>query len=175
MPLITEAEPGVTPMELTLTRIIKAPRALVWEAWTDPRHNGRWGPSGFTMEHVKGEPWVGGEWRIRLRSTTGGSDLWQGGRFLEIVEQERLVYTFAWDDDDGRPGHEMLITLTFEDYALDPETAPKDRTRLTLHQTGFRSVESRDGHASGWGQALDSLAVHLTALDGASAQGAASP
>ena len=43
----------------------------------------------------------------------GGDDLWHGGVYREIIEPERMVFTFAWDGDDGKPENEMRITVTF--------------------------------------------------------------
>lgn len=140
------------PLELTITRVIAAPRALVWKAWTDPEHVRNWGPEGFSVELVRYDLRPGGAWRARLRPADGGDDLWQGGTVREVVEGERLVYTFAWDGDDGRPGTETVVTLVLEDDG--------DNTRLTFHQVGFATVESRDGHHGGWTEALDALAAH---------------
>ena len=82
-----------------------------------------------------------------------GSDHRVRGVYHEIVEGERLVYTWAWVDADGRPGHETLITVTFADYG--------EKTRLTLHQALFESVTARDQHRGGWDSALDCLAEYL--------------
>lgn len=146
------------PLELTITRIIAAPRALVWKVWTDPAEARHWGPEGYTVEMVARDARIGGAWRARLTPHDGGTDLWQGGVFREVVEPERLVYTFAWDDDgpDGGEGTEMLLTVTFEE-------AGPGTTRLTLHQSGFPSLASRDGHHGGWSQAIDRMARHAEA------------
>ncbi|MGE3291984.1 MAG: SRPBCC domain-containing protein, partial [Geminicoccaceae bacterium] len=57
--------------------------------------------------------------------------------------------TFAWDQEDGRPGHETLVSVTFDEAG--------DGTRMTFRQAVFQSVESRDGHRGGWGSAFDRL------------------
>jgi uncharacterized protein YndB with AHSA1/START domain len=88
--------------------------------------------------------------------TPEGRDLGLGGEYREIVPLKRLVMTHAWDDEAGRPGHETLVTVTFE--------ALGNRTKVTLVQTGFDSQESRDGHQGGWSEALDVLAEHLATL-----------
>lgn len=141
---------------LTLTRLIDAPRSLVWRAWTEPEHARHWGPKGFKVEAVTEEVRVGAPWRVCLSPEDGGRDLWQGGVYREVVEPERLAFTFAWDNEDGTPGQEMLVTLTLEEH--------DGKTKLTLHQTGFPTVAERDGHAVGWGEALDALAAHAAAM-----------
>ena len=66
------------------------------------------------------------------------------------------MFTFAWEDADGNPGHEMLITVTF--------VAIGSRTRLTLHQAVFESVAARDDHRRGWSSCLERFAEYLAAL-----------
>ncbi len=135
--------------ELVIERVFDAPRQLVWHAWTDPQQMLKWGgPRSHPVVHGEGEFKVGGKWRACLRSVETGEDLWQGGVYREIKPPEKLVHTFHWEDDDGKPENEMLLELNFE------EQGPK-KTKLTLKQTEFRSVEQRNGHRGGWSSALD--------------------
>jgi uncharacterized protein YndB with AHSA1/START domain len=66
---------------------------------------------------------------------------------------EKLVYTWAWRGDDGKPGHETLVTVTFR--AMGP------KTELTLRHEGFETKDSRDSHMGGWSGCLDKLAEYL--------------
>ena len=139
-----------TKLELVITRIFSAPRQLVWKAWSDRTMMPQWmGPRGFQACNMEGEFRPGGYWRACLRPDDGSESLWQGGVYREIVEPERLVFTFAWDGDDGQPENEMLITITFEEQ--------NGKTKMNFHQTGFRSVEQRDGHRGGWTSTFDRL------------------
>ncbi len=141
---------------LVITRDFDAPPGLVFKAWTDPAHAARWGgPRGFTATHVKGDLRPGGRWRTCLRRDEDGKELWQGGVYREVVPPERLAFTFAWDQDDGRPGHETLVTVTFAEE--------RGKTRMTFRQAVFQGVEQRDGHRGGWTSAFDRLAEHLAA------------
>ena len=70
------------------------------------------------------------------------------GIYREIVEPERLVFTFAWDDEP-----ETLVTVT-----IRPEG---DGTRLTFRQEPFADAASRDSHESGWGECLDRLVAEI--------------
>jgi len=104
----------VTPLEvkpeLVIERVFDAPRQLVWQAWTDPQQMLKWGgPRSHPIVHGEGEFKVGGKWRACLRSVETGEDLWQGGEYREIKPPEKLVHTFHWEDDDGKPENEMLI------------------------------------------------------------------
>jgi uncharacterized protein YndB with AHSA1/START domain len=148
--------PLETNPELVIERVFDAPRQLVWQAWTDPQQMLKWGgPRSHPIVQGEGEFKVGGKWRACLRSVETDEDLWQGGEYREIKPPEKLVHTFHWEDDDGKPENEMLLELTFE------EQGPK-KTKLTLKQTEFRSVEQRDGHRGGWSSALDRLEEFLT-------------
>ncbi|HEX6013511.1 MAG TPA: SRPBCC domain-containing protein [Geminicoccaceae bacterium] len=143
---------------LEITRVFDAPPSLVFKAWTDPAHAARWaGPRGFTATHLKGDVRPGGAWRTCLRRDEDGEELWQGGTYREVVEPERLVFTFAWDGEDGRRGHETLVTVTFAEHQ-------GGKTRMTFRQAVFESVGQRDGHQGGWNSAFDRLAEHVAGL-----------
>ena len=140
---------------LVITREFAAPRRLVFKAWTDPAHAARWGgPRGYTATSVTGDLRPGGRWRTCLRRDEDGKELWQGGIYREVVEPERLVFTFAWDQDDGSPGHETLVTVTFAEQG--------EWTRMTFRQAVFATEESCAGHRGGWNSAFDRLAEALT-------------
>ena len=150
--------PAADDRTLVITREFNAPPGLVFKAWTDPAHAARWGgPDGFTATQVVGELRPGGRWRACLRRDEDGLELWQGGTYREVVPPERLVFTFAWDREDGSPGDEMLITVLFAEAG--------GRTRMTFRQEGFPTVAMRDGHAGGWSSAFDRLAEHLASVD----------
>jgi uncharacterized protein YndB with AHSA1/START domain len=142
-----------TKPELVITRILDAPRELVFKAWTEPEHLVHWScPHGFTLTHCEGDLRPGGAWRSCMRSPEG-RDLWLGGVYREIVAPERLVFTHAWDDADGKPGHETVVTVTLADH--------QGKTQMSFRQAFFESVESRDGHEGGWTQCFDRLTTYL--------------
>jgi uncharacterized protein YndB with AHSA1/START domain len=143
-------------LELVITRIFDAPRGLVWKAWSEPERMAKWaGPRGFTMTSCEMGTRPGGSFSMSMRSPEG-TDHRVRGVYHEIVEGERLVYTWAWVDADGKPGHETLITVTFADHG--------EKTKLTLHQAIFESRTARDDHQGGWSSALDCLAEYLATL-----------
>ena|ERR1700677_1707267 len=143
--------------ELVITREFDAPRALVWKAWFDPKHCVHWmGPRGCTVTDISKDVRPGGKFRVCMRRDENGEILWHGGVYREVDEPERIVFTFAWEDDDGKPENEMLITLTFAEE--------KGKTKLTLHQTGFRDAEQRDGHNGGWNSSFDRFVEYLANL-----------
>ena len=94
----------------------------------------------------------GGAYRFHMRSAEG-TEHWQRGVCREMAAPERLVFTFAWEDAQGRPGHETVVSVTFAEHGA--------KTKLTLHQAVFESVTARDLHQGGWSSALECLADYL--------------
>ena len=139
--------------ELVITRVFDAPRALVFKVWTDSRHLKNWfGPKDYPAVQMKADIRPGGAWRACLKSAGSDPDLWVGGVYREIVAPERLVFTFAWEEE-GERGLETVVTLTF--------AAENGKTRMTLHQAPFLSTEQRDGHSYGWNSSFDRLVEFL--------------
>jgi uncharacterized protein YndB with AHSA1/START domain len=144
--------------ELVITRTFDAPRPLVFEAWTDARHLSHWqgAPMGFTVTIHESDIRPGGSYHIVMRSPEGVDHGLQGV-YKEVVAPERLVFTHTWLRADGTPGKETLVTITLR--------AIGEKTELTLRQTGFDSVASRDGHNGGWNSTFDRLAAYLSDTD----------
>ena len=139
-----------TDLDLTITRVFDAPRDLVFEVWTNPDHLARWwGPTGFTAESVTVNLTEGGGWRTFIRSEEYGVERWTRGVYHEINRPERLVFSFAWEEPEGVPGHDTLVTVLFEER--------DGKTEMTFHQEIFETVEDRDGHDHGWRASFDDL------------------
>jgi uncharacterized protein YndB with AHSA1/START domain len=142
--------------ELVITRLIDAPRRLVFKVWTHAEHIARWwGPQGFTTIHCEMDIRVGGTYRVGMCSPQG-AEHWKRGVYREIVEPERIVFTFAWEDADGNPGRELLTTVIFAEEGT--------KTRLTLRQTGFETTAGRDDHIIGWTSCLQRFADYVLTL-----------
>jgi uncharacterized protein YndB with AHSA1/START domain len=141
---------------LVLSRLFDAPRALVFKVWTQPEHLARWwGPRGFTLISYEADVRVGGAFRFGTRSPEN-TEHWAHGTYREVTPPERLVFTTAWEHPDGSPKHETVVTLTFAEQ--------DGKTKLTLKQTLFESVTSRDLHRGGWSTTLDLLEDYLATL-----------
>lgn len=144
---------GTAERELVVTRVFDAPRRLVFKAWTQPEHAARWwAPQGFTTISCEMDVRPGGAWRRCMRSPDG-SEHRKRGVYREIVEPERLVFTYASEDLDGNFSHETLVTVTFADEG--------GKTRLTLRQTGFETVAACASHQGGWASSLERFAEYL--------------
>lgn len=140
--------------ELVITRVFDAPRDLVYAVWTEPEHLRRWqgAPEGLTVTSSTVDLRPGGKYRICM-SAPDGAEHWLQGVYREVVKPERLVFTHSWDDANGNPGVETLVTITF--------TERGSKTELTLHQTGFASRGSRDGHDTGWTSTFDRMQKYI--------------
>jgi uncharacterized protein YndB with AHSA1/START domain len=140
--------------ELVITRVFDARRELVWKAWTERELVLKWlGPKDFTATEFHMDRRPGGAWHFRMRGPDG-KEYSARGVVREAVEPARLAFTFAWDNEDGSPGREMLITITFVER--------DGRTEMTFAQAEFESAEDRDGHREGWSESFDKLADYLT-------------
>ena len=146
--------------ELTVTRIIDAPRELVFRLWTDPEHAARWwGPQGFTTISCEMDVRPGGAYRACMRSPEGTRHC-RRGIYREITAPERLVFTFAWEDAGGNPGHETVVTVTFVEIG--------GKTELTLHQAVFETVTARNEHQRGWTSTIERFAEYLASQSASS-------
>ena len=146
----------LTDRVLVVERIFDAPRSLVFRAWIEPQHLFHWfGPRGFTVPSYTLDPRPGGGWRCCMVSPDG-SEHWVRGVFREVLEPERLAFTWAHENADGTLGHETLITVTFADLG--------GKTGLTLRQETFESVEARNDHRNGWNSAIECLAEYLATV-----------
>jgi len=145
-----------TGRELVIKRIFDAPRDLVWKAWTAREHVLKWlGPANFTALDFELDPRPGGAWHSRMRGPDG-VEYANRGTVREIEEPERLVFTFAWDNEDGSPGRGMEISITFDER--------DGKTEMTFSQGVFESAEDRDGHREGWSESFDKLADYLASI-----------
>ena len=148
-----QTRPAAQQHALEITRVVDAPRNVAFKIWTTPRHLARWwGPKDFTSTIEKLEFREGGAYRHTIHK--GDHHHGMSGVYREIDVPERIVFTFAWDNEIGQPGDETLITVTFEEVA-------GDKTRVTFRQEPFDNIESRDSHQAGWGECLDRMEAYL--------------
>lgn len=150
---VAQAKLPFAEREITITRVFDAPRALVFRAWTDPKHLAQWwGPHGYTNPVCEIEPRVGGAIRIHMRSPDAVVHKMKG-EVREVIPPDRLVFTNIATDDTGNHIIEGFTTVTFADE--------HGKTRLTLHTRGTAMVEYAaafiNGMEAGWTQSLERL------------------
>src|SRR3954467_10177351 len=92
---------------LRIERTLPPPRALVYQAFTEPQRMLQWfGPHGFAATTIELDVRVDGSWRGGMRGPDG-EQLIASGTYREVVANERLVFSYAWEKAGVR-GHETL-------------------------------------------------------------------
>jgi len=145
--------------EVIFSRLLDAPRELVWKVWCDPQHLLQWwGPAGFTTTTHEFSFVPDGEWRFIMHGPDG-TDYPNLVVFREIEPPSRLVYENGWD----LPGSplDFKVVVTFD--------AVGTKTRLSLHMTfrnaeAYRTAVERYGVLEGGRQTLDRLAGYVGGL-----------
>jgi len=148
------------PRSIVGTRVLAAPRTLVFSVWTDPKHLVQWwGPNGFRTTTHAFDFRPGGVWRFVMHGPDG-RDYQNRITFDEIVAPERIVYSH--DGAEDVESVRFTQTVTFEDLG-------NDETRLTWHGK-FPSAEERArvireyGADKGLAQTMARLDDYLAAL-----------
>jgi uncharacterized protein YndB with AHSA1/START domain len=142
-----------TDREVVITRVVDAPRRIVWEAYTTPRHLQQWllGPEGWTMPVCEMDLRTGGAFRYVWRKADG-AELTIAGAIREVVALERLVTTESW----GPEWPETVNTVTF--------TESSGQTTITL-TVAYPSKEARDAALqTGMKDGMDPSFARLDAL-----------
>jgi uncharacterized protein YndB with AHSA1/START domain len=151
-------EQDTTPKyELSLTRVIDAPREKIFKAWTNPELVKQWfAPLPWTTPHVEMDVRPGGA-NLFVMSDPDGNQFPNRGVYLEVVENEKLVFTDAFTSawvPSAKPF--MVGTITLEDLG-----GGKTRyTATVLHWSEEdRQAHEKMGFHHGWGQCTDQLAA----------------
>jgi uncharacterized protein YndB with AHSA1/START domain len=157
--------------DFVISRVLDAPRDLVWKCFTDPEHMKQWwGPKGFTVLVSKMDLRPGGMYHYGMKAPDG-SPMW--GRFIlrEVTPKDRRVFINSFTDEAGGVTRhpmapdwplEMLSTFTFEDL-------PGGKTRFTVRWAAHNPTPQEQkvfdgGHASmtqGWSGTLEQLEAYL--------------
>lgn len=145
--------------EIVLSRVIDAPRDIVFSAWTDPEHLPNWfGPAGFKVETKQIDVCVGGLWRFDLIAPDG--QRWPSRMQFRRIERPTLLEIDHGSDVDDDPGR-FRTTLTFDEQS-DGKTVI---TLRQLHPTKAQREATIGFGAVAYGyQTLDKLARHVEAM-----------
>jgi uncharacterized protein YndB with AHSA1/START domain len=153
--------------DFVISRVLDAPRELVWKCFTDPEHMKQWwGPKGVTVTVSKMDLRPGGTYQYRME-TADGTEMWGKMLYREISPRDRIVFINSFSDEAGGTTRhpmaptwplEMLSIFTFEDL-------PGGKTRFTVRWSPHNATDEERktfdaGHDSmrqGWGGTLDKL------------------
>ena len=143
--------------EIAATRVFDAPRQLVYEAHTNPKHLPNWmlGPEGWTMPVCEIDLRPGGTWHFVWRKADG-SEMAMRGTYKEVVPPEKVVTTESWGGD----WPETINTLTLTE---------KDGKTILTSTILYPSKEARDaalktGMKQGMNVSFDRLAAYLQGI-----------
>jgi uncharacterized protein YndB with AHSA1/START domain len=158
--------------EYVISRVFDAPRELVFEAWTEPKHMVQWwGPRVMTTPVCEMDVRPGGAYRIVMRGPEG-EEYPEKGTYREVVRPERLVMTMdcsefpdEWQDmvkpnrakGERNPVGELVMTVTFEERGEKTEVT----VRMRFISAGIRDSMVKMGMSVGWSESLDKLAELL--------------
>lgn len=145
-------------LRLQVSKVIRAKRARVFEAWTKPEIVEQWfGGEGRVVQEVTSDLRVGGSYRIEMGRTeaeraraAAGEVLkpaaWAGGVYREIVVDELLSFTWG---SNFFPGEQSLVTVSLRDA--------DGGTEVTIVHERFLTEQSMRGHEMGWIASLQKL------------------
>lgn len=140
---------------LRMTRVLPAPPARVYRAWTEKEQFGRWfGPKDVECSECELDAREGGGYRL-VMVHAGGQTHIVSGVFEELQPDFKLAFTWGWQQPDGSRSYETRVEITLLPH--------EDGTEIHLFQQLFEDTPTRDKHQSGWNGCLDSLADFLAA------------
>lgn len=143
--------------ELVVTRVVKAPPALVFRAWAEPELFRQWwvpASCGLTLISLDADIRTGGTYRLVMGHPASEQPMSFFGRYIEVVPGARIVWTNDEGDEEG-----PVTTVTFE--------AQGEHTLLTVHEL-YPSKEALDeavasGSTSGWSEQFEQLEAFVLA------------
>ena len=130
-------------------RILRATPAKVYKAFLDPDAMVKWlPPNGFTGKVHQMDAQVGGTYKMSFTNFSTGRSHSFGGKYLDLLPNERIRYTDAFDDSN-LPG-QMLTTVTLAKVSCG--------TELNVVQEGLPAVIPVEACCLGWQESLTLLA-----------------
>ena len=128
-----------------LHRVLAAPPERVYRAFLDADAQAKWlPPNGFTCKVHAFDPRVGGKYRMTFTNFTTGNGHSFGGVFKELVPNERVSYSDAFEDSN-LPG-EMTTTVTLKAVSVG--------TELQIVQEGIPDAIPEEACYLGWQESL---------------------
>lgn len=135
--------------EVRVEREFAIDRATMWRLWTDQEHASRWmrpSVADFAPTLATIDPRPGGQYRFEM-ITTDGAALAVAGVFVDLVEPERLAFTWSWEGS----GEESFVEVTLAEV--------DGGTKVRIVHSKLASQESAHEHERGWVGCLDSMSV----------------
>jgi uncharacterized protein YndB with AHSA1/START domain len=120
-------------LEITMSRVFDAPRELLYNVFTDPKHKTIWWRCNtVTNIAIQMDVRKGGSWRI-IQKSGDGKEFAFHGEYIEVIPREKIANTSEFE---GMPGHIITETTTFEEQ--------EGKTKLTI-TSSFQNIEDLEG------------------------------
>ncbi|HLP11470.1 MAG TPA: SRPBCC domain-containing protein [Flavobacteriales bacterium] len=142
--------------EIVISRLLNAPRELVFDVWTKTEHLVHWyGPDGFTISNKEHSVKVGGKWRFTMHGPNG-MDFPNRIVYTEVIHPEKLVYEHC--DDENPEKVSFSVVITFETQG--------NKTKLTMRsvfptKADYERVVKEYGAVEGVKQTVGKLEQYL--------------
>jgi uncharacterized protein YndB with AHSA1/START domain len=154
------ANPSGMIREVTLTRVLDAPRELVWSVWTEPQHMSKWwGPRDFTNPVCELDVRIGGKILVHMQAPDG-TVYPMTGVFHQVSKPQRLVFTAFAEGLDGTKYLESLTEVSFQAQGARTSVTVKASAK-GLHPLAPAMLA---GMETGWTQSLERLEALAVAL-----------
>lgn len=141
---------------IEIRRVFEAPRARVWQEWTEPERFADWfgGPtSDVPLETVAMDVRPGGAWRLTMFAEPGPQRIDWHGEYLEVDEPARLVLSMS---DEPESDRYAIVTVVLNDLG-------GDRTEMQFQQSGPLPPDVIEAAKQGWGVFFDRIDERLRA------------
>ncbi|NUU60427.1 SRPBCC family protein [Paenibacillus agri] len=132
---------------LTLQHVYNASKERVFMAWTKKEQLEKWwGLVGFTTTIEQMDVAVGGKYRFHMQAPNDGMVFTLEGRYVEIVQNEKLSFTWKWLNE-GDEAEETLVTIDFVEQ--------DNKTELVITHSAFSKMNVVKRHHNNWNNALE--------------------
>ena len=158
-----------------ISRIVDAPRALVWRLHTEAEHLRHWmGPKGFPMTQCSIDLRIGGVFHYCLQMPDGSGEMWGKWTFRRIEAPHLLECIVSFSDpNQGVTRHPMAADWPLQTLGITTfDELPDGKTRITVTWTAYEAMPaeqacfdaSHDGMAEGWGGSFEQFLAYLATL-----------
>ena len=161
----------VTKDAIVIERTFNAPVNLIWQLWTQPAHFQNWyGPQSASVPVAEMDVRVGGKRLIcmEMQRTDGSMKMWTTGEYIEVIPNERLVYSESMADENGNVmsasdmGMSEGFPMTTEVIVVLEDLG--GRTKMTMTHAG---MPANQGASSGWEQAFAKMEDYIKTVGSA--------
>lgn len=142
---------------LRLERTFQAPAEDVFNTSTNPEVLRRWWVANpaWRTPVADVDLRVGGAYRLSMEDPDAGTLHTVSGEYREVRRPERLVYSWCWEEAQGRSGHVSTVTVEFRQHG--------EHTTVVLEHSDLQTPESRERHEQGWEACLEALGTRIFA------------